>query len=162
MAVRVPHIRTQGFSLLELMVVLAIAGLFVTLTRPMYEAVIPGVKHRTEARQLTAALRESASLSILSGRETRVSIMPEPAGYAVGGGAGVELTSELRVMVGRNDSNAYRVGTGRERAATIVFYPDGSSNGGLIDLQSDDRTYRIAVDWLTGKIELREHHADEI
>lgn len=147
------HIPTRGFSLLELLVVLVIAGLLVTLTRPLYEAAVPGARLRTEARGLTAVLRDSASLSIMSGRETRVSVSSEPSRYAVNGHNDVGLTSELR-LVGRGETQG--------DSATIVFYPDGSSNGALIDLHGASGTYRIAVDWLTGQVRLSEHNESEI
>jgi hypothetical protein len=39
-----------------------------------------------------------------------------------------------------------------DRAVTIRFYADGSSNGGLIEMASKEAVHRISIDWLTGRV----------
>lgn len=41
----------------------------------------------------------------------------------------------------------------------LRFFPDGSSTGGYIELQTGRRSYRIAVDWLTGAVSVKRHDA---
>ena len=38
----------------------------------------------------------------------------------------------------------------------ITFYPDGSSTGGRVTLRDEDNGYVVDVDWLTGRIDVRE------
>jgi len=148
--------RAFGFSLVELLVVLTIAGLAVTLSRPVYEAAMPGAKLRAEARDLATALRESASMSILRGREITVSFDGNLPGYAVDGRNVTVLESNFQILVGASDNGAFGVDNDPAGPVLLHFYPDGSSNGASIDLTGAGRAYRVRVDWLTGEIRLEE------
>lgn len=37
--------------------------------------------------------------------------------------------------------------------SAIRFFPDGSSTGGYIRIKTDNKAYRISVNWLTGRVE---------
>jgi len=37
----------------------------------------------------------------------------------------------------------------------MTFYPDASSTGGVITLESDEEIYEISVIWISGKISTR-------
>jgi general secretion pathway protein H len=38
-----------------------------------------------------------------------------------------------------------------ESVGGIRFYPDGGSTGGFVELETDNRIYKISVAWLTGE-----------
>lgn len=44
--------------------------------------------------------------------------------------------------------------TAGERLAAIRFAPDGSANGGRVNLQGYGRRAQISVDWLTGRVSI--------
>ena len=45
-----------------------------------------------------------------------------------------------------------------ESVGGIRFYPDGGSTGGYVELDANDRVYRVDVAWLTGEASI---HRDE-
>src|SRR5689334_10103049 len=63
-----------GFTLLELLVVLAILGLTVALAVPVFHRVMPGLELKATARSVAAALREARGLAVSSNREVAVTI----------------------------------------------------------------------------------------
>ncbi len=42
-----------------------------------------------------------------------------------------------------------------------MFFPDGSSSGGRIELSGNDRKRAIDVNWLTGLVEIIEDDAED-
>ena len=57
----------------------------------------------------------------------------------------LDKTVKLKMLTARQEAN-------RDGGA-VRFFPNGSSTGGTVILQSDGRSAAIRVDWLTGKIE---------
>ena len=45
---------------------------------------------------------------------------------------------------------------GGETVGAIRFFPDGSSTGGRVTLALGERDYHIDVDWLTGRVSIRD------
>jgi general secretion pathway protein H len=43
-----------------------------------------------------------------------------------------------------------------ERHGAIRFYPDGSSTGGRVTLAAGERKLLVDVDWLTGRVSIKE------
>jgi general secretion pathway protein I len=90
---------SRGFTLLELLVVLAIGAMLVTLSEPLYSRVVPGARVRSQARDLIVALRDSANKAVSSGRETQVQFEPERKSYVVGGSQPVRLSQDIQLSV---------------------------------------------------------------
>ncbi len=59
----------RGFTLVELLVVLAIAGLLLAVTPPLISAAMPGVELKAAARRTAGALRLAREVAIASGRD---------------------------------------------------------------------------------------------
>jgi general secretion pathway protein H len=112
----------QGFTLLELLVVLAIISLLLWVAAPRFEgATQPSLA--TRAGLLASELRMARQRAISTARPERVSLA----------GAGVQAGA----------------GTGPEE---VLFFPDGSSTGGRILLQDQRRQALVTVDFLTGAV----------
>ena len=43
-----------------------------------------------------------------------------------------------------------------DKHGAIRFYPDGSSTGGRVTLASGERKFLVDVDWLTGRVTIKE------
>ena len=43
-----------------------------------------------------------------------------------------------------------------DKRGAIRFYPDGSSTGGRVTLASGTRAFLVDVDWLTGRVTIKE------
>ncbi len=143
--------RSQGgFTLIELLVVLLIIGALLTLAPAAYYRMAPGLEARAAARQVAAVLREARSLAIRDNRETVVTVDTAQRAYRLDGDARLhELSETLTVSLVTAASERLGETTGR-----IRFFPDGTSTGGRVKLSSDERTFDITVDWLTGRVEI--------
>jgi len=135
-----------GFTLLELLVTMLIAVMAISVVAPRFSALIPGVEIKGEAHKVAALLRFARSRSIAEGDVISVAHIEEPLAIEVTGSPKLyswpaSITLELTRELGKSDD-----------LPEILFYPDGSSSGGFISLTSDGLSYRVAVDWLTGRV----------
>jgi len=144
-----PHPR-RGFTLLELLVVLALAGLLLTLAPPLITGLMPGVETKGAARQLVAALRHSRSHAITSAEDALLLMDLQEKQYRVSGRERVYTLPEA-ATVEMVTASSERQG---ERLAAIRFFPDGSSTGGRITLRYATDVYRVDVDWFTGRVRI--------
>lgn len=114
-----------GFTLLELMVVLVIAGLAVMVALPRFSSLLdPGIAE--QARQVERRLREVRALARATAtvREVDAAML----GRALGGHGRVEGVQ------------------------SVLFYPDGSASGGAFTLRVGDEQLVLSIDWLTGRV----------
>lgn len=140
----------RGFTLMELLVVLVIAGLAVSLVGPGFQRLLPGLGLEAEARSLAAMLRHARSQAILSGAPVSISqdaqsddlrLSYREAPYRPRNG--IEVTLE-----------GGESGGGEAGGAQILFFPPGDSSGGSITVKLEEGQSRvIVVDWLSGRVE---------
>jgi general secretion pathway protein H len=135
-----------GFTLLELLVVLAILGLaigMVTSRGPMRSARLEG---RAGAAQFADALRRAGLRALETGQRVTVVIDPARGEYATDG--------DTKRVFARGLTPHLRPGTQAlpHGLAEIVFSPDGSASGGGIDLTGQGGSLSVAVEWLTGSV----------
>ncbi len=130
--------REGGFTLLELLVVVAVLGLLMAALPGFLATEPPG--REAALRALRADLLAARAEAIRTARPVTVAFAPE-AGEAAGRALpeGVRLAAETRA----------RDGEGRP---AVVFYADGSASGGRIALTDAAGTGAIAVHWLTGRV----------
>ena len=131
--------REPGFTLIEMMVVLAIIGIALGLALPLLARREPAVALAGAATELTAALRAARDAAITEDR---------PVVFAGGDGGYLLDGSFRRLCVATMTPTALRVdvsGGGR-----ISFYPSGGSSGGRVVLRDAAARREIAVDAVTG------------
>jgi general secretion pathway protein H len=135
-----------GFTLLEMLVALAILGLLAALTLPILVKPSDGFRLRTAANDLITALRLARTGAILRQAEMVVVIDLE------------QRTMESPMMPMKRlppDIAADMRIAAPERATAsrggFRFFPDGSSTGGDVRLRAGGREARICVSWLTGQ-----------
>ena len=151
------HIRLQGgFTLLEILVVLVIAIFMFTLIPPLFSGALPGVKLKGAARDLAVVLRDTRSQAIISNTEQTLHLDMETQSYRVGEGKPAPLPEGITVTI---RPHAAETGLNTTQQS-LSFFPDGSSSGAQIILQSGNRSYRLDVDWLTGNIRIEETSID--
>lgn len=159
------HHLIAGFTLLELLIVLAIASLLVSLVPSLISAAIPGAKLQLASRNIASTLRDSRNKAVSAGRDIDVIISFDPPQYAVGDGSPRYLPDDVNVIVRQNtdinsDSSFSDLRSRSNDRFKIRFYPDGSSSGAIITLQQDRLAYIVTVEWLLGRVSLLRSAAD--
>jgi general secretion pathway protein H len=142
--------KEDGFTLLELLVVLVIIGLVLALIPGFMLRGQPGLDVDVAARALADALRETRSQAVLQNREQLFALDVEERLFRVG---------EQRASVQIDKNIAITFQTARsllmsDTIGRIRFFPDGSATGGRIGLTLNGRHAEVLVDWLTGLISI--------
>ena len=140
--------RVHGFTLLELLVVLAIAALIASITLPNLR--LPGFASDAAkaARQIASGLANARQTAIFANRESRLILDMENKTFSVGAGPVVKLSGieKLTLLTAERDVLAQNRGA-------IRFFPDGSAGGGEITVQDGTGgTATLRINWLTGRI----------
>ncbi len=138
----------RGFTLVELLVVLAIAGLMMAVAPPLISSVMPGVELKAAARRTAGALRLAREIAIADGRDAAWVIDIDSNRYRIDGdhrGGSLPAGLDVELVAAEDEMQSDSVGA-------IRFFPDGSSTGGRVILKRGDGGYQVGVNWLTGRI----------
>ena len=138
----------EGFTLLELLVVLSIIGLLSMVVLVSLPGSRDTLNLKLSARDVMAQMTESRNQAIRTRREVRFFLDLSQKEYWVedlGDRRRLADDMELEIYTAKGEQGANNV-------AAIRFFPDGSSTGGYIRISREGSNYRIAVNWLTGKI----------
>jgi general secretion pathway protein H len=139
---------SPGFTLLELIVVLAIVALVVALVPGLMLRSQPGLDVEVAARALADGLRQTRSQAMVSNREEVFSLDVEERLFRAGRNQPLkQLDRTLELHLYTAQAELLDTQSGR-----IRFFPDGSSTGGAIALGLGEQRSRVSVDWLTGHV----------
>ena len=144
--------RTQGFTLLEILVVLVIGAAIyaVLLSSPFGKASAADLK--ASARSLASGLRTAQTTAMSTRHDAMLTLDMESREYlATGEGQSHKLPDNIDVKLFTAQTEVTS-----EKRGSIRFYPDGSSTGGRITVASGERKYLVDVDWLTGRVSIDE------
>jgi general secretion pathway protein H len=138
----------RGFTLIELMVALAIASLMLGAAVIAYPKMHQSMEYRSAIRGVLAAMNTARAEAARTGQPALFYVDPEARAYGVGArelGRFPDSVSVRFVVAGQEIDQ-------RERGH-IRFQPDGGATGGSVDLlRGQAGGVRIRVDWLLGSV----------
>jgi general secretion pathway protein H len=140
----------QGFTLLELILVMFIVVLAVGAISINIGQGNSSVKLKTVARDMASALRYARGRALMTRQPAWVEFNLAENFYQVQGrDSKYEFSDQIDVTLNIAEDTFNQQDSGR-----ILFFPDGSSTGGRIDLEWEGFLQRIDVNWLNGKIRI--------
>jgi prepilin-type N-terminal cleavage/methylation domain-containing protein len=133
--------RLAGFTLIEMLVTLAVAGLIAGIAFPRVQGSMTAMEFRMGAGQIAEGLRTARAEAIRTGEPVALAL--EGRALVIGGGEPQELPASVSVAAGQD--------------APVTFYPDGTAEPALYRITSRGtggavRERRITVFDSTGHI----------
>jgi general secretion pathway protein H len=143
--------REDGFTLLELLVVMGIIALGLALVAPSLNRLRQGVEVRGAAYELAGNLRSARAAARETNIERVLTIDVDGRRYWA---EGVVAPRQIppSIALDLTVPTSERDGAGMAR---IRFFPDGSTSGARVVLDDGRVSAAIRVDWLTGDVRLQ-------
>jgi general secretion pathway protein H len=138
----------KGYTLVELLTVIAILALMATVTATyLYRRDRPFAL-QIAARELASCLRRAHAKAIATNKPQAVTLDLEARRFACPGKAG-QLPPQSRILFRTAASEFVR-----DRTASIRFLSDGTATGGNIFLEERGQIWKVRVNWLSGEVRL--------
>lgn len=137
----------MGFSLLEVLLVLVLGGILMGVAAT---SLSEGPVLRKSARDVAASLRHARSVAILKQTPVIWSLNIQTREFWVRGKK--EKRSFHRSVGAKVNTAASEVVSAYQ--GNIRFFPDGSSTGGSVELTAREQTYKVNVEWISGRISI--------
>jgi general secretion pathway protein H len=149
----------SGFTFIELIVVITLIGGIIGISAPFIMSTLEKMERDASVREVTTLLRTARSRAIstkapflfsgdMDNRTYWISNLRSEESFRV-----YELDEEILFSEFTDGDDIVKDGT-----FGIVFFPQGTTSGGLIELQppnpEDDKYYLITVDPVTGRSEI--------
>ncbi len=144
---RLTRAGSRGFTLVELLVVLAVAGLLFGLVPVTYTKVREAAQYRDLLRTTMGDLRLARQLAQTQGQPVAYQVMLDKSQLGISGRPLRQVPQEMKIRttVGLNQL--------QQGTAQIVFFPGGGASGGSIEIiRPGGEGARLRVDWFSGQI----------
>ncbi len=142
----------RGFTLFELLVVIAVISLLATAVPGFLMKDNPGLDLERATRAITDGLREAQTNAIFENADQGFTLDVARRQFRSGHEAiPIQLSQDIEM-----DVVTSRQGHLGPMIGEILFHPDGSSSGGRIVLTVEKRRSVIDVDWLTGVVSVND------
>ncbi len=142
----------SGFTLLELIVVLAILALSFAYVAPNFAHTLESVRFKSAVREVASGLRQTRGIALSQGREAVFFLDVEERTFRIDQFHPKKLPKRLALSLHTAQSELVGPGQGG-----IRFFPDGSSTGGRIVMSLGKLRKRVDVNWLTGRVTVTDH-----
>jgi general secretion pathway protein H len=141
----------NGFTLIELMLALTLAGMMITMVPPMLGKVLPGVTAKSLTNDLSNMIRESRARAIFLNQSREIYYNSKQRSlFNQNEETNIIVSEDLHFMVDEEPVT-------EEIIKLFSTFPDGSISGRQVMIQSDAKTYAIELNWLTGTVTVREY-----
>jgi general secretion pathway protein H len=144
----------RGFTLLEIVLVMAIIALASVLAAAAMTGGFKGMQLKASAKEIASNLRYTRTQAIATGKPQRFVI--EPAKHAWQAPNGHHGTIPDKLGIEFTGAREARANAARQDQGAIEFFPDGAATGGRIRLTAGKSAWDVDVAWLTGQVRLRQ------
>jgi general secretion pathway protein H len=134
-----------GFTLVELIVVLALGGLLAAVLPPRLSALLDSAAYRRSVQDSANVLDRARMQAILQGRRVYVSVDADAGRITADSLDPLQLPPSILLSISG-------VAQSGNVIPALFFEPDGSASGGRIVVESRSRSSTIDLDWLTGQL----------
>ena len=147
-------LRCSGFTILELLVAMTIAGLVLAMAVPASARFYQSMQYRSAVRDVITLFSQARYKAINTGRAQDVQIDP--------GANELRLNDTVKTMPSALEVAVRSAGElNTESLAVVRFYPEGGSSGGEVYIDMPGRSgVRITVDWLIGGVSQEKYALD--
>jgi len=142
--------RARGFSLLEMLLVMAIIAFAGLLAASAMTGGFDGIRLRSASSEVAAQLRFTRAQALATGKRQDFSIDPHAHTWK----APKDRHGSLPKQLGIEFYGAREVQPSASEGG-IAFFPDGASTGGRIRLSAKKAVRDIDVAWLTGEVKVK-------
>ncbi len=150
-----PHaMRQRGFSLLEMVLVLALIAGASLLAMAAFSGGMRGMQFRSAAKELAAQMRFTRAVAIGSGQVQDFVVDPGARSWRGANGRSGSLPDAGEVVFTGASAAQFPEIAADERKGVVRFFPDGAATGGRIRLLVNGGGWDIDVAWLTGEVRL--------
>jgi len=159
-----------GFTLFEIIVVIALIALLVGISYPRFRSVFLSVGLKTAARSIAVTAKYARALAAREGKATRLFIDMDMGKYWIGieedpvraPGKFEPISSSLARV--RNLPRGVAItsvktsgGEMEGGVGGITFYPDGRAEYGEIHIMQGQKSVSVLINPLTGSVKVREN-----
>lgn len=144
-----PLTRTRGFTLIEIMVVMALMALLVGLIPIAFGRLNEAAQYRDTVRAVLTDMRTARYLAQSEGIEVRFAVNLRERSFGIEGRVphSVPEPLQMRAVMAQQEAGA-------NGELAIRFLPSGGASGGSVDLLRPSGTgVRLRVDWFSGRVE---------
>ena len=137
----------SGFTLVEILVVIAILAVMLGLIGVGLRPVSPATHARSAAQEISGAFRTARSSAVTANRSVAVTIALSPPAYQWGTQPLHTLPADIKLalLTGRDQIVS-------DSKGIIRFDPDGGSSGGRVSILGGGQLWTVGVDWLSGRV----------
>jgi general secretion pathway protein H len=145
----------RGFTLIEILIVVTLIAAISVLLMATIGGGMDGLRLRSAAKEIASELRHARAQAMAKSEVQTFTIDPEARQWSGAKGRAGVLPKKLDVVfVGARELQP------RRGEGAIVFFEDGASSGGRIQLKQDRAAWNIDVAWLTGEVSLHRARVD--
>jgi len=142
-------LRQQGFTLLELLITMMIMVAVLGVAIPQFSRSMTLLQLRKSTQEIAAVLRQARVTSISQSKTAEMTLYIEDHILRSSDSAlSYKWPSDIEVEMANREAFAI---TDEE---TIRFYPDGTASASRLEISALERSYTIAVDWMTGRVKV--------
>lgn len=135
---------SRGFTLFELLLVIAILGLSTALVFPTLATGFTSLKAKTTSRRIASAFNHARDLAVSEGRTYRADLLKEKLIISTAS----ESPKEIPIPEGIKINS---------ESDTVKFFPRGSSSGGAFEILNKNGrpAYLIKIEPATGRVKIK-------